>query len=413
MLAVLRRRDFALLWFGGLISMTGDWLLLAALPFYVYSRTSSTVATALIITAELVPNFLLTTFAGVYVDRWDRKRVMVLTSFASGLAVAGLLTVDVFGVLPVALAVVGTQAALSTLFGPAENALLPRLVEPEELVTANALNSLNNSLARLIGAPLGGLTLAVWGIAGVAIVDAATFIVGAILIAAIRAPGRAEATAAPAPAHFWREWREGLGLIVRTRAILALFVVLLLMNFGGVMTDPLFAAFIRDVVGAGPAVFGIVLTARAVGGMLGGVVAARLSRRWPTVDLLAAACIVAGAMQLIQFNVPLLPVVLTTSFLLGIPAVTSSAAVQTLLQERVPDAYRGRVFGSLSTMVALICLVSVLGFGGALASVIGIVPVLTLSALITASAGVFARVTLGESRPVVAGGADADAAETA
>ena len=407
MLAVLRRRDFALLWVGGLISMTGDWLLLAALPFYVYTRTGSTIATALIITAELVPNFLLTTFAGVYVDRWDRKRVMVLTSFASGLAVAGLLAVDTFGVLPVALAVVGTQAALSTLFGPAENALLPRLVEPDELVTANALNSLNNSLARLIGAPLGGLTLAVWGISGVAFIDAASFVVGAVMIAAIRVPGRAEVSAEPAPAHFWREWREGLGLIVRTRAILALFVVLLLMNFGGVMSDPLFAAFIRDVVGAGPAIFGIVLTARAVGGMLGGVVAARLSRRYPTVDLLAAACVVAGAMQLIQFNVPLLPVVLTTSFLLGIPAVTSSAAVQTLLQERVPDAYRGRVFGSLSTMVALICLVSVLGFGGALASLIGIVPVLSLSALVTASAGVFARATLGELRPAVADSADA------
>ena len=410
MIAVLRRRDFALLWFGGLISMTGDWLLLAALPFYVYSSTGSTIATALIITAQLVPNFLLTTFAGVYVDRWDRKRVMVVTSFASGLAVAGLLTTDAFGVLPVALAVVGTQAALSTLFGPAENALLPRLVEADELVTANALNSLNNSLARLIGAPLGGLTLAVWGIEGVAIIDAATFMVGAALIAAIRAPGRAEISAEAAPAHFWQEWREGLGLIVRTRAILALFVVLLLMNFGGVMTDPLFAAFIRDVVGAGPAIFGIVLTARAVGGMLGGVVASRLSRRYPTVDLLAAACIVAGAMQLVQFNVPLLPVVLMTSFLLGIPAVTSSAAVQTLLQERVPDAYRGRVFGSLSTMVALICLVSVLGFGGALASVIGIVPVLSLSALITASAGVSARVTLGESRRAMPDSADAEPA---
>ena len=410
MLAVLRRRDFALLWFGGLISMTGDWLLLAALPFYVYSRTGSTIATALIIAAELVPNFLLTTFAGVYVDRWDRKRVMVITSFASGLAVAGLLTIDAFGVLPVALAVVGVQAALSTLFGPAENALLPRLVEADELVTANALNSLNNSLARLIGAPLGGLTLALWGIHGVAIIDAATFVVGAVLIAAIRAPGRADISAEPAPAHFWREWREGLGLITRTRPILALFVVLLLMNFGGVMTDPLFAAFIRDVVGAGPAVFGVVLTARAVGGMLGGVVASRLSRRHPTVDLLAAACIVAGAMQLVQFNVPLLPVVLVTSFLLGIPAVTSSAAIQTLLQERVPDAYRGRVFGSLSTMVALICLVSVLGFGGALASVIGIVPVLSLSAVITASAGVFARMTLGESRRGMPDNADAEPA---
>jgi len=410
MLAVLRRRDFALLWFGGLISMTGDWLLLAALPFYVYSRTGSTIATALIITAELLPNFLLTTFAGVYVDRWDRKRVMVITSFASGLAVAGLLTIDAFGVLPVALIVVGTQAALSTLFGPAENALLPRLVEADELVTANALNSLNNSLARLIGAPLGGLTLALWDIDGVAVIDAATFVVGAALIAAIRAPGRAEVSAEPPAAHFWREWREGLSLIIRTRAILALFVVVLLMNFGGVMTDPLFAAFIRDVVGAGPAIFGVVLTARAVGGMLGGLVASRLSRRHPTVDLLAAACIVAGAMQLVQFNVPLLPVVLVTSFLLGIPAVTSSAAIQTLLQERVPDAYRGRVFGSLSTMVALICLVSVLGFGGALASVVGIVPVLSLSAAITASAGVFARVTLGESHRAMPDSAGTEAA---
>jgi MFS family permease len=407
MLAVLRRRDFALLWFGGLISMTGDWLLLAALPFHVYSETGSTIATALIITAELVPNFLLTTFAGVYVDRWDRKRVMVLTSFFSGLAVAGLLTTDAFGVLPVALAVVGTQAALSTLFGPAESALLPRLVKTDELVAANALNALNNSLARLIGAPLGGITLALWGIGGVAIIDASTFLIGAALIAAIRAPGRADVVEDKPPAHFWREWREGLRLILRTRAILALFVVLLLMNFGGVMTDPLFAPFIRDIVGAGPAVFGMVLTARAVGGMLGGVVAARLSRRFPTVDLLAGACIAAGALQLIQFNVPLLPVVLSASFLLGIPAVTSSASVQTLLQERVPDAYRGRVFGSLSTMVALICLVSVLGFGGALATAIGIVPVLSLSALVTASAGVFARFALREPQPALPDAAEA------
>jgi len=80
MLAVLRRRDFGLLWLGGLISVAGDWVLYAALPYFVYARTGSTVATAGMIVAELAPGVVLGSIAGVFVDRWNRKRVLVVAN---------------------------------------------------------------------------------------------------------------------------------------------------------------------------------------------------------------------------------------------------------------------------------------------------------------------------------------------
>src|SRR3712207_814675 len=93
MLSVLRRRDFALLWFGGLVSVAGDWVLYAALPYFVFERTGSTVATAGMIVAALAPGVVLGSVSGVFVDRWDRKRVLVVTNLLQAATVALLLVV--------------------------------------------------------------------------------------------------------------------------------------------------------------------------------------------------------------------------------------------------------------------------------------------------------------------------------
>src|SRR4051795_6504169 len=155
MLPVLRRRDFALLWVGGLVSVAGDWVLYAALPFYVYERTGSTLATAGMIVAELAPSFVLGSVAGVFVDRWDRRRVLVAANLAQAAAVALLLVVARGGPLWIVFAVAAVQAAAAAFAIPAESALLPSLVPDEDLVPANALNALNNRLGRLIGLPIG------------------------------------------------------------------------------------------------------------------------------------------------------------------------------------------------------------------------------------------------------------------
>src|SRR5919198_1112108 len=80
MIATLRQRNFALLWFAGLISLAGDWMLIVALPIYVYQLTGSTLATSTMFIAGRLPTLLFGSVAGVFVDRWDRKRTMVVAN---------------------------------------------------------------------------------------------------------------------------------------------------------------------------------------------------------------------------------------------------------------------------------------------------------------------------------------------
>ncbi len=84
MLAILRQRNFALLWFGGLVSMVGDWVLITALPFYIYAQTGSTLAAGAILIASTVPSLLFSSISGVFVDRWDRRRIMIVANLARG-----------------------------------------------------------------------------------------------------------------------------------------------------------------------------------------------------------------------------------------------------------------------------------------------------------------------------------------
>ena len=238
MLAVLRRRDFSLLWLSGLVSVAGDWVLMIALPYYVYVTTGSTLATAGMTAAELAPAILLSSFTGVLADRWDRKRILVVANLLQALVVASLLLVGE-GWLWVVYLVAALQSTAAAFSQPAEAALLPTLVPVEQLVQANALNALNNRLGRFIGVPLGAALLSRWGLDAVVVVDAVTFLVAAALIAPITTPARAvDPDAVPEEPHFWREWTAGLRVVRHDRTIAVLFVVFGLMTFGGTMLDP-------------------------------------------------------------------------------------------------------------------------------------------------------------------------------
>src|SRR5919201_4822699 len=125
MLALLRRRDFGLLWTGGLVSTAGYWILYAALPYFVYARTGSTLATAGMIVARLAPGVLLGTVTGVLVDRWDRKRVLVLGNLLEAAAVALLLLVPGGGWLGLVYVAAIAQSTVAAFATPAESAVLP------------------------------------------------------------------------------------------------------------------------------------------------------------------------------------------------------------------------------------------------------------------------------------------------
>ena len=398
MLKVLRRRDFALLWFGGLISIAGDYVLRAALPFFVYQRTGSTVATAGMIVANLAPHVFLSSFAGVFVDRWERKRVLVVANLLQTAVVALLVVVPGEGWLWVVYAVAMAQSVVASFSGPAEGALLPSLVPDEDLVRANALNALNNRVARLVGAPLGGALLAYLGLRWVVVIDCATFFAASLLISQIDAPTRARrggehdahdaaAEAGSAIAAFWREWLAGMRIVLHDRRITVLFFVFGLMTFGGTMLDPLDVAWVRDVLGEGPEVYSWLMATSAATGIVGTLIVGRFGVDASPRVLIGYASFVAGGALAVRYNLPAVPLALAMAAVSGLTSVISSVGVETLAQRTVGDEFRGRVYGSLSASGALLSLAGAMT-GGALAEVVGIVTMLNVAAGLIVVAGV-------------------------
>ena len=367
-------------------------MLYAALPFFVYERTGSTVATAGIIVAKLAPGVLLGSVAGVFVDRWDRKRVLVVSNVTQAATVALLLVVPHGGWLWVVFAVAAAQSAVASFSAPAESALLPTLVGDDRLLAANALNALNNRIARLVGAPVGGALLAFLGLDAVVAVDCATFVAAALLIAPIASspPAREASAAAEAVRSAWasfsHEWSDGLRIVRRERAIAVLFFVFGLMTFGGTMLDPLSAAWVRDVLGEGPQVYSWLIAAHAASGILGTLVVGRFGARVTPRDLIGWSSLLAAVSVSVKYSVPLLPLALALSVVSGITSVASSVGVETLAQRTVRDDYRGRVFGALGASGAFLSLAGA-ATAGALAELVGIVPVLNVSAVLIAVAG--------------------------
>ena len=366
MLAVLRRRDFGLLWLAGLVSVAGDWMLMTALPYVVYDRTGSVLATAGMVAAQLAPSIVLSSFAGVFVDRWDRRRVLVVANLLQALTVTVLLLVG-DGTIWIVYAVAAAQSAFASFSQPAESALLPTLVPEDDLVAANSLNVLNNRLGRLAGVPLGAALLATAGLPLVVVVDAASFAVAAALMAAMTRPERPQPVAdalqeaETALARFWSEWLAGLRIVREDRSIAVLFVVLGLMTFGGTMLDPLFVPWVRDVLGQGVGAVALLMTTSSLAGIAGALVVGSAGARVPARTLIGWSSVVAGALLLLRFHIPSLWVAVALTALAGIPAVASAVGVETLAQERTPERLRGRVFGSLQ---ATVWLMSLVGRGG-------------------------------------------------
>ncbi len=125
MLKLLRQRNFSLLWFGQFISVIGDWVLFIALPFYTYSLTGSVLATGAMFIVSTLPRLVLGSVAGVFVDRWDRKRTMIVADVLRVLLVAMLLFVRSRDWLWLIYASSFLESVVSQFFNPAKSAIIP------------------------------------------------------------------------------------------------------------------------------------------------------------------------------------------------------------------------------------------------------------------------------------------------
>ena len=375
MLRILRQPNFAKLWLGGLISMTGDWILIVGLPFEIYRRTGSTLATGAMVLAFLIPSILLGSVAGVFVDRWDRQRLMVVINVILAVVMLPLLAIDALGIW-IAYVVLFVGSSLELLFTPAEGALLPNLLEnpDDDLVTANALNGMNNHLARLIGPAIGGVIVAVGGLLAVTVIDAVSFLLAAALIASIRTT-HARATRHESLEHetlnAWRrvlaEWRDGLRTVVNHPVLRALLVFFVITRIGEGLTATLFVPWTTDALHSDATGYGLLLSTQAIGGLAGAIVIGRMGSRVDPLRLVILGSLVFGLIDLGLFTYPAIyPYIgpaLVVMVVVGVPGAAMMAGIATLEQTLASDSHRGRVIGALGAVGAVGSLVGAVAAG--------------------------------------------------
>ncbi|HEY7849558.1 MAG TPA: MFS transporter, partial [Ktedonobacterales bacterium] len=135
MFATLRNRDFSLLWLGGLLSLTGDWTLNIGLPIALYALTRSITVLSLSLLASLIPSVVFGSLAGVLVDRWDRRRTLIISNLLLALLLTPLLFVASVNAVWLVYVTIFVEACLEQFTRPTESALLPTLVNEERLAS--------------------------------------------------------------------------------------------------------------------------------------------------------------------------------------------------------------------------------------------------------------------------------------
>jgi MFS family permease len=387
MLETLRQRNFALLWFGGLISFAGDWALIIALPVFIYDLTGSTLATSAMFIAQTLPRLLFGPLAGVLVDRWNRKHTLVAANLAQAMVLPLLLLVQSTDLLWLLYLVAFVQTAISLFVQPAERALVPRLVGEERLLSANSLLAFIWELSRLIAPPIGGLLMGLLGLTSVVLVDSISFLLAAILLALIAMPTNVQHEQRDEHptgiATVWQELAAGLRYARYDRLISPLFIIvgtsMISEGIGNVLGFP----WLKETLHGGALERGWLASAQAVGGVLGGLAIGRLAQRVQPVALMTGSGMILGAASLALINIAafpvppalVMPLALALRAVQGAPIIGFYVSLETLLQQAAPDRYRGRIFGAYGAACGLAMLAGQ-AVAGLLGDRLGVVPVM-------------------------------------
>jgi len=384
MLQVLRIPDFRLLWASGLISSFGSWLLVLAIPAHVFAATGSLRDTGLTLAAEYLPLLLFGPVAGVFADRWDRRRLMIATNLSCAGAVAVMLagtSARQYWVLYAALVAENTG---NVLYRPAWRARTPAIVGTGPLLnSANALTSLSSGIVRLIGGPLGGVFLTIFGLKWLICADVLSYLLSAVFMF-LTSPSRGEhPNRKTAISNVAGDLIEGARALRRqpvARALLPVTVIFLAANASlGAVLIPL---GIQRLGGSEHT--GFLMSCLGAGFLLGApVIRALMDRARPRNLLTASLAATAGAYFLL-FTSSSLATALPAAAAVGMCGSMALVIPQTTLQRVIPDATLGRVSAVFLT-------------GEAAATLTGAVagPFLAQAAHLTAVAVTASLVTLG------------------
>jgi MFS family permease len=346
-------KDFVLVWLGQSVSQLGAGVGYIATLWWVHSTTSSALALGALATTSSMVGLVLSPFAGVFVDRWNRKHIIVVTDIIRGLInilLAWAMRSNTL-TLPMLLSGVAIKAACGQFFSPAVLAAIPQLVDSEHLEKANSLQQISQNITGMAGYALGGLLVALAGIPSLLLFNGLAYLLSALSEIFIALEPVARASKLNARTVFM-DLKGGLAYVKNDRILFAIMQVMVIINFALVPFSVLLPKLVGDHLQAGSDVLGFISSAQ-MAGMLSGAL------------LLSFTSLVKDNHWLVRWGLGISACALMTSplargsmwpvqlLLYGLSGAVMSI-VQifffSTLQRKIDPAYMGKVFGLNSAM---------------------------------------------------------------
>ncbi len=345
---LFRNRNFRYLWIGNTTSTTGFFVVTVIFDWYVYSATHQTLLLATLGVIEFVPMLTLGIIAGAFVDRHDRRRIMIVSDLVRAASLAALAVyVLIWGFNAVLLlTTVFMLSAFSTLFGPASDALLPSVVTKPELSAANGTLTAGSTVAQFVGSPLGGALIFLFGVGSGLIFNSVTYAFSAICVSLLSVPrlmqpARDGSMTESEKTPFFSDVVAGFQYLRSQRALLLLTLTTMVINFFS-FYNLYIVVYSTTLLHAGPAIYGILLGASAVGAAVGGLIAHRLALdRTPGISV-PIAWALSGLPLIALILLPFLPLALASMFTEGLASALVNVTFLSVVQRTVPDRMLGR-----------------------------------------------------------------------
>lgn len=345
----LWNKDFFLLWQGQLVSYLGDVIYSFALSFWVLNVTGSTALMGILQAVSMMPRLIIGPFAGVLVDKWDRKKIIVITDvirgvFSTFVGVAGLMGfLDVWMVF-----VVGIITSIcSAFFNPAITSVKPDIVDKSKLVKANSVTSLAQAGASMLGSAVSGVIYVAIGAPYMFLFDGISYLFSAFTEMFITVP-KIERNAQEIT--FKEDFKSGLSFVWNFKALRTLFIICCGLNFFCNAAFVLILPLFNEASYLGAERYGFAMAMASVGMIAGSgllaVINLKNSKRY---GVLATSFVIMAALYLlipISKNYYIILALLTSSFALNI---VGNTIFDSVLMTIIPEDKRGKVFALINT----------------------------------------------------------------
>lgn len=394
---VLRSPRYFPLWLAQLVSSFGDTLHYVALVVLVFQLSGQGLAIAGLVAAEIVPVLALGPVAGVVIDRFSRRGILIASDLVR--AALALSLVWPQGVWHAYLVAAGLSAA-GVFFNPTVNAVIPALTTPGQRLAANSVSWSTGRLVQIIAASIAGGVIAVVGTGPAFALNAATFVLSAVCIATLRIPAHAgqlaTATKRGLPS-FFADARAGLAYARRDFFVSRLLIVQSLASLAVGGTGAMLVVLSERHLGQPPSGFAWLIAAIGAGALIGPLIPNTLARDYRNARWLFVPYLIRGIGDVLIAVFTPLPVALVILFVYGLNTSTGMVVFNSTIQGAIPESMRGRVFTLLDVDWSAFRLVS-LGLGGLIVDRFGIEQLFWLGGALLFAAGAVGLVLLGSFR---------------